>query len=285
VYKCLKDPEVKLICNFVLYALKPLTLFSTAFQTHASHIGTLQADVRQLLRSFVSNFIQPDVIKSTEDITSIDFTDTDTSIQLSNGELGIGTSTRLLWYGEFENLVGTALERHFFKSVRTFYETCVLKIIGKFPFNDATLHELAFLDPRYRDKTSLNGIIQVASRFTSFSPDEMDTLSMEFRDYRASPIDQLPTFDPKEGGAIDHFWAAMAKVHSVMNLEVYRFGVLSHFAQVLLILPHSNADPEHLFSMVRKTDLLSAMINHITQMLIKLTIICCQRLNQLQCKV
>ena len=130
VYKCLKDPEVKLICNFVLYALKPLTLFSTAFQTHASRIGTLQADVRQLLQSFVSNFIHPDVIKLTEDITSIDFTDT--SIQLSNDELGIGTSTHLLWYGEFENLVGTTLERCFFKSVRTFYETCVLKILVNF---------------------------------------------------------------------------------------------------------------------------------------------------------
>ena len=126
--------------------------------------------------------------------------------------------------------------------------------IGKFPFNDTTLHELAFLDPRHRDKTSLNGIIQLASRFTSFSPDEVDTLSMEFRDYRSSPIHQLPTFDPKEGGAIDHFWAAMAKVHSVMNLEAYRFGVLSHFAQVLLILPHSNAATERLFSMVRKIE-------------------------------
>ena len=51
----------------------------------------------------------------------------------------------------------------------------------------------------------------------SFSPDEMDTLSLEFHDYGASALDQLPAFDPKEAGAIDHFWIAMAKVYSIMD--------------------------------------------------------------------
>ena len=122
VAKHLKDPEVKLYCNFVVYAFKPMNVFSTAFQTHASRIGTLQADVRKLFHSFISNFIDPDVIKSSEDITTIEFTDN------TNDELGIGTSTRLLWCGELEDLVGTAIERRFFKNVRTFYETCASKM-------------------------------------------------------------------------------------------------------------------------------------------------------------
>ena len=46
----------------------------------------------------------------------------------------------------------------------------------------------------------------------------------------------------------------MAKVHSIMDLEVYRFSVLTKLAQVLLVLPHSNADPESLFSMVMKIE-------------------------------
>ena len=77
---------------------------------------------------------------------------------------------------------------------------------------------------------------------------------MEFCDFRASTLDELPSFDPKEAGAIDHFWAAMAKVPSVMDSEIYRYSALSKFAQTLLILPHSNADPERLFSMVRKIE-------------------------------
>ena len=106
--------------------------------------------------------------------------------------------------------------------MHTFYETSVSQIIDKFPFYDNTIQHLAFLDPRNRGKTSINGIIQLATRFTAFSPDEMDTLGMEFRDYRASPLNQLPPFDEKlkEAGAIDHFWAAMATVHSIMDSEV-----------------------------------------------------------------
>ena len=46
----------------------------------------------------------------------------------------------------------------------------------------------------------------------------------------------------------------MAKLLSVMDVEVHRFGVLSSLAKILLVLPHSNADPVHLFSMVRKIE-------------------------------
>ena len=77
---------------------------------------------------------------------------------------------------------------------------------------------------------------------------------MELRDYRSTPSDQLPVFDAEESGAIEHFWAAMAKVHSIIDLEVFRFSALFKFAQILLVLPHSNADPECLFSMVRKIE-------------------------------
>jgi len=71
-----------------------MNIFLTVFQTNASRIGTLQADGRKLFHSFISIFIDPDVIKSSEDITIIEFTDN--TIQLSDYELGIGTSTCLL---------------------------------------------------------------------------------------------------------------------------------------------------------------------------------------------
>ena len=60
----------------------------TAFQTHVSHIGNLQAI---LLHSFINNFIDPNVIKTIKDLTSINFTDC--NIQLSNDDLGISGLT------------------------------------------------------------------------------------------------------------------------------------------------------------------------------------------------
>ena len=45
---------------------------------------------------------------------------------------------------------------------------------------------------------------------------------MEFRDFRATSMDQLLAYDSYESGAIDHL-AIMAEVHSVADLESYRF--------------------------------------------------------------
>lgn len=74
VYRGLpNNSTIKLLCHFVVYALKPLNTFSVAFQTRASRIGTMQADVRKLLHSFVSNFVEPEVVRSADDITAIGY--------------------------------------------------------------------------------------------------------------------------------------------------------------------------------------------------------------------
>ena len=66
IAKHLKNPEVKLLCRFVSYALKGFSRFSLAFQTHASRIGTLQSDVLNLLKSFLSNYIDPSVLRQSK---------------------------------------------------------------------------------------------------------------------------------------------------------------------------------------------------------------------------
>ena len=109
----LKDPEVKLLCHFVSYALKHFNQFSAAFQTHAGRIGRLQSDVCTLLRGFMSNFIDSNVLKSTNDITSIKYQNR--CNQVTDAELGVGTSTRMLLCGELEDeVVGTSIESKFF---------------------------------------------------------------------------------------------------------------------------------------------------------------------------
>ena len=46
----------------------------------------------------------------------------------------------------------------------------------------------------------------------------------------------------------------MADVCTATDLDTFHFSMLSKLAKVLLVLPHSNADPERLFSMVRKIE-------------------------------
>ena len=110
VAKALSSIETKLFCQFVSFALKPLNFFNTAFQTSASKLGTLQRDVRNLLRSFLSNFIQPQLLAATscEDIHTFDYESPNS--QLSNDEIGIGTSTRLYLIENSDELEGTPRE-------------------------------------------------------------------------------------------------------------------------------------------------------------------------------
>ena len=96
------------------------------------------------------------------------------------------------------------------------------------------------------------------------------------QDFRALSDHQLPPYNLDEATAIIHFWAAMAEVKLVTDICTLHFGILSRLAKVLLVLPHSNADPESLFSMIRKisteqrlqldpstvSDLLSVKINN-----------------------
>ena len=81
----------------------------------------------------------------------------------------------------------------------------------------------------------------------------MDTITIKFQDFQAFPDSQLPTFSPsKENSkATDYFWASMSEVKCVSDHESHRFDVLSQLAKRVLILPHSNADTERLFSTVR----------------------------------
>ena len=55
-----------------------------------------------------------------------------------------------------------------------------------------SLKHLALLDPPDLDHSSSAGVIQLATQLTSFTIDEMDNLSMEFQDFRASSENQLP---------------------------------------------------------------------------------------------
>ena len=67
---------------------------------------------------------------------------------------------------------------------------------------------------------------------------------IEFRDFRIAADDQLPVFVPSDTAAVDRFWAAMGELKAVIDLTVLRFGTLVELAKLLLVLPHSNADPE-----------------------------------------
>ena len=271
--KALSDVETKLHCHFVLFALKPLNSFNTAFQTSASRIGKLQQDVHDLFRSFLSNFIQPQLLAraSNEEVYSFDYANQ--TIQLPNSELGIGTATRMCLIENSDELEGTSKEEKFFLSVRSFYIECVKMILAKFPFTDITFKDLSLLDPQYRFEASSASLDRLVKRFQPSA--DVDSLLMELRDYQSLPEAQLPPQPSRE--SLEIFWASMGALPKPGGgIGDIRFPTLTQLCKTLLVLPHSTADPERLFSIIRKIetsqrssllpstvcDILSVKINH-----------------------
>ena len=129
-------------------------------------------------------------------------------------------------------------------------------MFAKFPFKDPVLSDLSLLDPHQREHVPPASVVHLCSRFFTACPsDQWDDILSEFRDFRATPDECLPTLDfpTTESPGIESFWMAMSEI-TLSDQTIYRFGNLAKLCKILLVLPHGNADPERLFSMVSKIE-------------------------------
>ena len=251
---------------------------------------TMQRNMCQLLRQYLTNFIRPECLTgvSEHDIDRFDFWDAEMEVPtlswVSVQQLACCSRKRQTAWKErnkrlpsspllamssdpdspsqsstsdnTSDMVCTSTCAAFFTTVRAFYhEACaVSKMVSKFPFRDTTIRDLSLLDPSSRSKTTSASVTRLAKRFLRLSTEDMDDLHREFLDYKSMPEDQLPPVDASSPSAIDHFWSAIASMPAPGDAEQHRFTHLAELCKVLLVLPHSTASPERLFSMIRKIE-------------------------------
>ena len=191
------------------------------------------------------------LLATSSDITNVLYSER--SNQVSDDKLGIGTAGRLLLIEE-DAVTGTRLESELFSAIRLFYEKTVAKILAKFPFQDQVLHDLKILDPRKRTEVNRASVVRLANRFENCTHEELNDLVSEVNDYRLKPNNQLPAANRDDGGALDQFWFLMGCISKPGDSSRKIFEQLAKLCKILLVLSHSNADPERLFSMVQKVE-------------------------------
>ena len=151
---------------------------------------------------------------------------------------------------------------------------CVYSMRKCWPNGDKTLSDLSFIDPAIEQKVR---IVQLCNRFMTTNS-QIDAVVGEYRAFCVAPDHQLPSYDPKSPNGLDHFWSAMSSQKTVASdLELpssFTYSNLVCLAKILLVLRHSNVEPECLFSMVGKIkscsllsssttcDLLTVKMNH-----------------------
>ena len=209
----------------------------------------------RLLCTFFSNFIRPECLSEVPDSEIYAFDYTNPECEVCNEELAIGTATRLMIKEEADVFEGTRLETAFFSGVRKFYREAVRKVLDKFPFRDETINDLIILDPRNQMNVTSASVMRLVKRFMQLTTvDDLDRLQKELRDLKSMPESQLPEFDNTSPSGVDNFWADITDVTDPGNTEEKRFEQLSRLCKVLLVLPHSTADAERLFSMIKKIE-------------------------------
>ena len=224
----------------------------------------------------LSRFIQVQSIVDAaagDDITKVKYKDP--SCQMSDDKLYIGIVTRvkqrkLLDEGDIDSNASLT----FFKGIRSFYHCATEYALSHHPFDDDVLLNAQFVNIQRRVTADFTQVAYFVERFPILLP-FCDTKSQEqlfeqFTSYQTMHDSAIPLHiwsDAKVTEKVssdgedhvyyrmDTLWAYLSTVKDGVS-GLPTFSLLSKVAKLVLTLPHSNADEERVFSLIRqnKTD-------------------------------
>uniref|UniRef100_H2ZUA5 HAT C-terminal dimerisation domain-containing protein n=1 Tax=Latimeria chalumnae TaxID=7897 RepID=H2ZUA5_LATCH len=235
VGQLLADPEMKLYFNFLQFILAPLVSFNTAFQSEDIKLATMHSDMK-----IMGFFVPIKTIKAAaEDLSKVTYKGIEN--QVSDSDLNIGNKARVLLINSKDEITHET-ERRFFKSVRRFFETVTEKMLRAFPIGDQLLKDMTILSPEEKENIPAQTVINVAKRSPQVIQEkQLDKLREEFTDYQLTEPGELPSEEK-----LDLYWG---KVSQMKAAGEPRFPTLSRLMKTLLVIPHSNASSERIFSL------------------------------------
>lgn len=205
--------------------------------------------MRKLFRRFVSL----SEIDQAQSVTLVDFQNP--SNQLAESNLMIGFSTKQVLRRLVDEVEPSQISR-FFHGVRSFYTGSTHYLCSKFPLEDEVLKNAAFVDFERRKSCTFASVEYFLTRLRNTFR-LADTVYDEFVMFQSLPdipseidLQMSVEGDGSERIRPDDLWHGLSKLKDV-NGKV-KFGLLSEVAKLVLVLPHSNADEERIFSIIRK---------------------------------
>ena len=243
IHERLSKPLTTMTLLFLQYALPFLIEFNRLFQNEESKVGVLIPEMDRLLRKLLVKFVQLRHIRNVADLRTIDYSDR--GIQQGDSTIAVGMKVRAFLE---DDEVAPVVQAAFISDVRAFYCAVVRKMVAKFPFDDPVLRDLGVLDPAARENLPYDPIVRLATRF---APDvDPEQLKDEYEDFQLLGKDAIRLMADGSARPIDQVWSEVFTIKTPMH--VIRFPLLAKVMSPLLCFPHSNADVERLFSILRK---------------------------------
>ena len=261
--KLFVDPMTEVYLFFYHAALQTFVHFNQFLQREDPIISLVAQQIQSFLLKLVGKFLSAVVIRAAKsDLPTIGYADA--SNQLSDGEIFIGMATRMcLNKLQEEGDVSQAQCNKFFKGVRAFYVKSVEYALKNLPVADEVLANAKFINVMSRTEATLSQVDYFVRRYNDLlpfsSPQEHDKLSEEFTDYQLLNDNEVPESVWKSAVVQDDESCTFYRMDMIWHYLLLkavdgknRFSRISRVAKLVLVIPHSNADEERIFSMVQK---------------------------------
>uniref|UniRef100_H3AVF6 HAT C-terminal dimerisation domain-containing protein n=1 Tax=Latimeria chalumnae TaxID=7897 RepID=H3AVF6_LATCH len=238
-----ENPLTRLHLMFLSAILPLFTKFNVMFQAKQPNIHRLTQEMNQLLRNFLSKFVKQSVLFSTVRPQDVKYAIIDN--QKLDCDLFIGLLTKALVDQLIDDgSLSRQEEKKSYSDVGNFYMAGTKSLIKKLPLDDQVLKDAEMLIPSSLARRFLN-IIQEG---------QLEQLQEECFSYECDT--DLPDEDN-----IEKYWGLVGKLTDISDAKKY--PILTKLAKAILVLPHSSANVERLFSQMTlvKTQLRNRLNN------------------------
>lgn len=236
IFDGIHDIHFELYLNFLDYVLPFLTSLNMLFQNDKPQIHILYSRMASTYKTILEFYIKPEYLNNT-DIEKVQYRLPANFVRPENIYVG-GKCMALL--GEDCKLTNTE-KGVFYNNCLSFYVECAHQIFRRFPFHSKEvkcLKALTFLDPK-----NIKNVISIGPAATHFEvllELNLNDLDREWRSLRNMDLD----FDME----LIHFWKNVYNLKS--NIGEMAFPLLMKLVNYLIVLPHSSACVERIFSCI-----------------------------------
>ena len=131
--------------------------------------------------------------------------------------------------------------------MRKFFTAVCDYILKKFPINNEVIRHASVADPRKRLESKFESVSFFMDRFPLLE-DKRDSIQHEFVHYQ---LDDLSGVSISPERRADDMWVEISNLKDKSTSE-QKYVYLPKIMLAILSIPHSNAEDERIFSLVRK---------------------------------
>lgn len=242
----LNDVATKLFYLFLQWALPKFVKLNEYFQSERVVIAHVYDVICDTYKEILLSYLQPSYVHKTE-ISEINPNDVHQFIDLKQIYLGVRV---------FQNIdkLNQKEKEDFYIRCRHFLIVSANEIKKRFDFKDNILSKITIFERGYSKSkpSSIFPLIKLLPRIVD--PQNIELIQKIDDQWRLYCQSELKINDDIEESSIDKYWHKISQIQNMSN--IYIFKELGNFVLDLLVIPHSNAACERIFSKVNliKTD-------------------------------